>query len=482
MRLNTLALDLKGLYLDTMDAKTHRKETDSMGEQYVLHHRLWGAQTERSLKHFAIGDETMPKSLIHSFGLLKWAAAETNRDLKKLPSNLADLISEASKEVAEGAHDEHFPLRIWQTGSGTQTNMNANEVIANRSIQMAGGILGGKDPIHPNDHVNMSQSSNDVFPTSMHIAAALEIENRLLPSLHYIREALYSKEKEFNSIIKIGRTHLMDAVPLTLGQEFSGYRAQIDECIEMVQEAKKGFYPLAIGGTAVGTGLNAPKGFAEKVAEKLSKKTGIPFTSSKNKFLSLSSHNAFVFASGALKALACALTKIANDIRLMGSGPRCGFGELTLPENEPGSSIMPGKVNPTQCEALTMIAAQVMGNDCTIAISASQGHFELNVYKPVIILNFLQSVNLLSDGMKSFTDHLLKGLKANKDTIEGQLQRSLMLITALSPELGYDTCAKIAHKAFKENKSLKEVCVEMKLLTAEEFDKKVRPEQMLGEP
>lgn len=463
-----------------MDKTTHRKETDSMGEQYVLHHKLWGAQTERSLKHFAIGDETMPKSLIHAFGLLKWAAVEANRDLKKIPNDLADLISKASKEVAEGIHDEQFPLRIWQTGSGTQTNMNANEVISNRSIQMAGKSLGSKDPVHPNDHVNMSQSSNDVFPSCMHIAAALEIENRLLPALHAFREALYNKEKEFASIVKIGRTHLMDAVPLTLGQEFSGYRAQIDECIEMVQEAKKGFFPLAIGGTAVGTGLNAPKGFAEQVAKKLSKATGIPFTSSANKFLSLSSHNAFVFASGAFKAVACALTKIANDIRLMGSGPRCGFGELTLPENEPGSSIMPGKVNPTQCEALTMVSAQVMGNDFAITFGASQGHFELNVYKPVIIHNFVNSLNLLSDGMNSFTEHLLKGLKANKQTIEDQLQRSLMLITALSPELGYDTCAKIAHKAYKENKTLKEVCIELKLLTADEFDRKVKPEQMLG--
>lgn len=462
-----------------MDPSTHRKETDSMGEQYVLHPKLWGAQTERSLKYFSIGLETMPKSLIHAFGLLKWAAAETNREMNKLPKELADLISSSAKEVAQGAHDDHFPLRVWQTGSGTQTNMNVNEVIANRSIQLAGGVLGSKTPVHPNDHVNMSQSSNDVFPTCMHIASALDIENKLLPSLRHMIEVLLKKEKEFSSIIKIGRTHLMDAVPLTLGQEFSGYRAQLDECLEMIQEAKKGFYPLAIGGTAVGTGLNAPKGFAESVVKKIAKETDLPFTSSENKFLSLSSHNAYVFASGALKALACALTKIASDIRLMGSGPRCGIGELLLPENEPGSSIMPGKVNPTQCEALCMIAAQVMGNDFTISYSASQGQFELNVYKPAIIQNFLNSIYLLSDGMRSFTDHLLKDLKANEENIRAQLGRSLMLVTALSPVLGYDICAKIAHKAYVENKSLKEAAVEMGVITPEDFDKKVKPETML---
>ncbi len=458
---------------------TYRIESDSMGDVQVEHHRLWGAQTERSLHFFAIGDELMPAALIHAFGLLKGACAEANRSLGLLPDSLAAPIIKASHEVAEGKLDEEFPLKVFQTGSGTQTNMNANEVIANRAISLLGGTVGKKHPVHPNDHVNLSQSSNDTFPTAMHLAALLEIEKRLLPAVKELRDALAEKEKQFQNILKIGRTHLMDAVPMTLGQEFSGYRAQLDEAIRAIDATKVEFYPLAIGGTAVGTGINAPKGFGDKVAQELSKKTKLPFVSAPNKFLSLSSHNAFVYASGALKGLACALTKIANDIRWMGSGPRSGLGELTLPANEPGSSIMPGKVNPTQCEALTMIAAQVFGDDTTISYSASQGNFELNVFKPIIIHAFIRSLNLLADGCDSFRSHLLYGLKANEDVLKRHLDRSLMLVTALSPVLGYDTCSKIAKKAYSQNKSLREVCLEEKLLSAEEFDNLMRPELMV---
>jgi fumarate hydratase, class II len=456
-----------------------RIESDSMGEIPVPEDRLWGAQTERSLIHFNIGSDKMPRAVIRAFGLLKQAAGMVNKELKLLSPDLSKAIQEAAEEVIVGKLDGEFPLRIWQTGSGTQTNMNANEVIANRAIQLLGGVIGSKTPIHPNDHVNMSQSSNDTFPSAMYIAAAEEIVKDLLPSLRHLRDALEEKKKLFDPIIKIGRTHLMDAVPLTLGQEFSGYVFQLDEGIKRIEMTLPGIFELAIGGTAVGTGLGAPKGFGEKVAAIIAKKTGLPFVSSPNKFASLSSHNALVFASGALKALACSLTKIANDIRWMGSGPRTGLSELFLPENEPGSSIMPGKVNPTQCEALTMICIQVFGNDTSISIADSQGNFELNVFKPLIIHNFLHSCRLLSDGCKSFNEHLVKGLKANVKKIEGYVENSLMLITALSPVLGYDKCAEIAKIALHENRSLREVAVGLGHLSNEEFERHVRPEKMV---
>lgn len=422
----------------------------------------------------------MPPSVIRALGLIKAAAAEVNQELGKLDPHLSKMIQEAAEEVAIGKLDQEFPLRIWQTGSGTQTNMNANEVISNRAIQKIQGIVGSKSPVHPNDHVNMSQSSNDTFPTAMHIAAAETLTQALLPAVRKLRDALQDKQKDFAHIIKIGRTHLMDAVPLTLGQEFSAYIYQLDADIVRIEMSLPGLYELAIGGTAVGTGLNAPKEFGNKVASILAKKTKLPFISSPNKFASLASHDALVFASGALKTLACTLMKIANDIRWMGSGPRAGFYELLLPENEPGSSIMPGKVNPTQCEALTMICIQVFGNDSAISFAASQGNFELNVFKPLIIFNFLQSCRLLTDGCTSFTDHLVLGLKANEKKIKSDVEQSLMLITALSPLLGYDACAKIAHLALHENRTLKDVCVSLGYLTAEEFDKKVRPETMIS--
>lgn len=463
-----------------MKQPSHRTETDSLGEVKVPSDRLYGAQTERSLIHFNIGDDRMPKSVIRSFGILKSAAASVNESLGKLDSNLSKMIQEAADEVAAGALDEEFPLRVWQTGSGTQTNMNANEVISNRVIQKLQGTLGSKTPIHPNDHVNMSQSSNDTFPTVMHIAAAVEITEDLLPAIKTLRGALDQKRKEFDSIIKIGRTHLMDAVPLTLGQEFSAYVFQLDEDIKRIESCLPQLYELAIGGTAVGTGLNAPKGFGSKVAAVIAKKTGLPFTQSPNLFSSLSNHDPLVFASGALRTLGCTLMKIANDIRWMGSGPRAGLNELILPENEPGSSIMPGKVNPTQCEALTMICIQVFGNDASIAFAGSQGNFELNVFKPLIIFNFLQSCKLLSDGCTSFSEHLVKDLKANEKQIKEYVKQSLMLITALSPLLGYDKCAKIAHLAHLEDKTLKDIAVSLGYLTAEEFDQKINLEKMVN--
>lgn len=457
----------------------HRIEKDSLGEVKVPLHRLYGAQTARSLTYFNIGADRMPKSMIRAFGLLKGAAAKVNEALGILSPEQSKMIQEASEDIISGKLDEEFPLRIWQTGSGTQTNMNVNEVISNRAIQKKNGALGSKDPIHPNDHVNMSQSSNDTFPTAMHIAAAEEITRDLLPALKQMREALLQKQKEFSAIVKIGRTHLMDAVPITLGQEFSAYVFQLDENIQRIETTLPGLFQLAIGGTAVGTGLNAPKGFGEAVAQGIAEKTGLPFVSSSNKFASLSNHDALVFASGALKTLACSLMKMANDIRWMGSGPRAGLNELFLPENEPGSSIMPGKVNPTQCEALTMICIQVFGNDTAISFAGSQGNFELNVFKPLIIFNFLNSCRLLSDGCKSFTKHLIQGLKANEKRLEAYVNDSLMLITALSPTLGYDKCAKIAHTAHHENKTLKEVAISLGYLTAEEFDQKVKPEEMV---
>lgn len=462
------------------EKKKTRIEKDSMGEIAVSADYLWGAQTARSLIYFDIGNDLMSKALIRAFGILKKAAAQVNKELGQLPKDKADLIIKACDDVIEGKLNDHFPLKVWQTGSGTQTNMNANEVIGNRAIELAGGILGSKKPIHPNDHVNMSQSSNDTFPTAMHIAAAEEINHTLLPSLTKLRDALAKKSKEFKNIIKIGRTHLMDAVPLTLGQEFSGYVAQLDQAIKNINLVLPQIYEIPLGGTAVGTGLNAPPKFAEKVADKIAKITGFPFVTAPNKFAALASHDALVLASGVLKTLACSLMKIANDIRWMGSGPRCGLNELMLPENEPGSSIMPGKVNPTQCEAMTMACLQVIGNDTTIAIAGTQGNFELNVFKPLIIHNFLHSVDLLSDSCLSFTDNLVVGIKPNKKKIQHYLDHSLMLVTALSPTIGYDKSSEIAHKAFKEGITLKKACVNLGYLTAEEFDDIVKPEKMIG--
>jgi fumarate hydratase, class II len=458
----------------------HRTETDSMGAIEVAADRYWGAQTERSLLHFAIGFDRMPRSVIRAFGILKKSCAEVNQELGKLPTEKAKLMVQAADEVIEGKLDEHFPLRIWQTGSGTQTNMNANEVISNRAIELAGGAMGSKKPIHPNDDVNMAQSSNDTFPTAMHIAAAEEINHRLLPSVKRLIGALRDKADHFDPIIKIGRTHLMDAVPLTLGQEFSGYVAQLEADVRRIEAVLPDIYELAIGGTAVGTGLNTYHQFAEKVAARIAKLTGLPFTSAPNKFAALASHDALVFASGALKTLAASLMKIANDIRWMGSGPRCGLGELSLPENEPGSSIMPGKVNPTQSEAMTMVCIQVIGNDTAIGMAGSQGNFELNVFKPVIIHNFLHSTMLLADACEGFRKYCVDGIVPNRDTIAEYLANSLMLVTALSPHIGYDKAAKVAKKAHADGTTLKEAAVALGYLSAADFDRMVRPEKMLG--
>ncbi len=457
-----------------------RTETDSMGAIEVRNDRYWGAQTERSLRYFAIGTDVMPPEMIRAFGILKKAAAMVNRDLGKLDCEKATVLIQAADEVIAGTLDDHFPLSIWQTGSGTQTNMNANEVISNRAIALVKGSLGSKSPIHPNDHVNLSQSSNDTFPTAMHIAAVQVIHQNLIPSLQKLRNALVVKEQEFNSIIKIGRTHLMDAVPLTLGQEFSGYVAQIDRALVQIQSTLPGLYELAIGGTAVGTGLNTHPEFADRAAKTIAELTGLPFITAPNKFAALAAHDAIVMTSGALKATSCALMKIANDLRWMGSGPRCGLGELTLPANEPGSSIMPGKVNPTQCEAMTMVCVQVMGNDSAIGFAGSQGNFELNVFKPVMIHNLLHSVRLLSDASNSFTDHMIVGIQANPNKIELFLNNSLMLVTALNPHIGYDNAAKVAKLAFENNLTLKQACVSLDLLSAELFDELVKPEKMVG--
>src|ERR1700745_2654039 len=453
-----------------------RTESDSMGKMDVPADRYYGAQTARSLVHFAIGKDTMPPELIRAFGILKKAAALVNQDLGKLPADKARLITQAADEVIAGKLNEHFPLRIWQTGSGTQTNMNVNEVISNRAIEIAGGVMGSKKPIHPNDDVNMSQSSNDTFPTAMHIAAATETARRLLPAVNTLRDALDAKAKEFARIVKIGRTHLQDATPLTLGQEFSGYVSLLDRDGGRLAAALDGLYDLAIGGTAVGTGLNAHPEFAERAARKISELTGLPFRSHPNKFASLSAHDEVVFASGALKTLAASLMKIANDIRWLASGPRCGLGELTLPENEPGSSIMPGKVNPTQCEAITMVAVQVMGNDAAIGIAGSQGNFELNVFKPVMIFNYLHSVELLADSCNSFVDHCVHGIEVNRDIVDHYVKDSLMLVTALAPKIGYDNAAKVAHTAHHERTSLRQAALKLGFLTGEEFDALVKPE------
>jgi fumarate hydratase class II len=458
----------------------YRIETDSMGEINVPADKYYGAQTARSLMNFKIGGERFPREMIRALGILKKAAALTNKELGILPVEKADLIVKASNEVIEGKLDEHFPLVVWQTGSGTQTNMNANEVISNRAIELAGGEMGSKKPIHPNDDVNKAQSSNDTFPTAMHIAAIEEIHSRLIPMVTKLRDAFAIKSDEFRNIIKIGRTHLMDATPLTLGQEFSGYIQQLTNGLERIHGSLPRLYELALGGTAVGTGLNTHPEFAVKAAAKIAELTGKPFISARNKFEALAAHDALVEISGVLKTLAASLMKIANDIRWLGSGPRSGIGELLLPENEPGSSIMPGKVNPTQCEAMTMVCTQVFGNDTTVNFAGASGNFELNVYKPVIIFNVLQSIRLISDSCESFTDHCVAGIEANEINIKKHLEDSLMLVTALNPHIGYDNAAKVAKKAHKENKTLKEAAIELNLLTAEKFDEIVRPEKMIG--
>lgn len=457
-----------------------RVESDSMGKIEVAADKYWGAQTERSLHHFDIGKDIMPKEITRAFGILKKAASSTNHALGKLSAEKMAWIHQACDEVIAGKLYDHFPLHVWQTGSGTQSNMNANEVISNRAIELAGGVMGSKTPVHPNDDVNMSQSSNDTYPTAMHIAAALAFTERLLPEVKALRDAIAKKMKAFDSIIKIGRTHLQDAVPLTLGQEFSGYVAQLDTAERYLRQALEGLYELALGGTAVGTGLNTHPKFAELATAEIARLTGLPFTSAQNKFAALASHEPLVIAHGAMKALACALMKIANDLRWLGSGPRCGLAELILPENEPGSSIMPGKVNPTQCEAMTMVCAQVMGNDTGVGIAASQGNFELNVFKPMIIFNVLHSLNLLADSCRAFREFCVEGLEANTSRIQHYVENSLMLVTALNQHIGYDKAAEIAKLAHKEHLSLKEAAIKLGYLSAAQFDEYVRPENMLS--
>jgi fumarate hydratase, class II len=457
-----------------------RIESDSMGEIAVPADRYWGAQTQRSLQNFKIGSERMPVPLVRALALVKQAAAETNMKLGILDKKLGEAISAAAAEAVAGKLDDHFPLVVWQTGSGTQSNMNANEVIAGRANEMLAGTRGGKSPVHPNDHVNMSQSSNDSFPSAMHIAAGEQAARSVIPALKHLRGALGAKQEEFADIIKIGRTHLQDATPVTLGQEFSGYATQIELGIQRVEGCLPRIFPLAQGGTAVGTGLNAKAGFAEEFAAQVARLTKLPFVTAPNKFEALASHDAIVELSGAYNVLAASLLKIANDLRLMGSGPRSGLGEILLPENEPGSSIMPGKVNPTQAEALTMVATQVMGNHVAITVAGSQGHFELNVFKPVMIYNLLQSGRLIADACVSFTDNCVAGIQPNRARIKQLLDQSLMLVTALNPHIGYDKAAKVAKKAHAEGTSLKEAAVALGFLTAEEFDKFVRPEQMIG--
>lgn len=456
-----------------------RVETDSFGALNVPADKYWGAQTERSLGNFKIGGEKMPAPLVRALGVLKKAAAIANVEFGILDKSIGDAICKAADEVISLELVDHFPLVVWQTGSGTQTNMNINEVLSNRAIELLGGEMGSKKPVHPNDHVNMGQSSNDTFPTAMHIAAVEQIHHELIPALTYLHDALDKKAKEFSKIIKIGRTHLQDATPLTLGQEFSGYVTQIAYGIERVKATLPRLSQLAQGGTAVGTGINTKKGFDVKFASEVAKLTGLPFVTAPNKFEALAAHDATVEASGALNVIATSLMKIANDIRLLGSGPRCGFGEISLPENEPGSSIMPGKVNPTQCEAITMLCTQVMGNNVTISIANSNGHFELNVFKPVMIYNLLQSIRLIADGSRSFTDNCVVGIEADEKRIGYLRDKSLMLVTSLNPHIGYDNAAKIAKKAHKEGTTLKEAAIALGLLTEEQFDKWVRPEDMI---
>jgi fumarate hydratase class II len=459
-----------------------RTETDSIGPIEVDASRYWGAQTERSIHHFSIGwpeVDRMPLEVVHAFGILKKAAAQANMELGVLDAAIGDLIVAAADEVIDGTLDDHFPLYVWQTGSGTQSNMNGNEVISNRAIEMAGGVLGSKSPVHPNDHVNMSQSSNDTFPTAMHVAGVMAIQQRLVPSIRALRDALDAKATAFADIVKIGRTHLQDAVPLTLGQEFSGYVAQLDANLARIDVALPGLHELAIGGTAVGTGLNAPPGFGELCARKIAEQTGVPFVTAPNYFAALAAHDAVVFMSGALATLAASLMKIANDIRWLGSGPRAGIGELVLPENEPGSSIMPGKVNPTQCEAMTMVAVQVLGNDTAIKIAGSQGAFELNVFKPVMIKNLLHSTVLLADAARTFRAFCIEGLEADRARIHDLVGSSLMLVTALTPHIGYDKSAEIAKKAHREGTTLKAAALALGYLTEAEYDSMVVPEDMV---
>jgi fumarate hydratase class II len=448
-----------------------------MGKIEVPVNVYWGAQTQRSLHHFNIGRDVMPPELIKAFGILKKAAALVNQDLGKLPADKAKLIVQAADEVISGRLNEQFPLRIWQTGSGTQTNMNVNEVISNRAIEIAGGVMGSKNPVHPNDHVNMSQSSNDTFPAAMHIAAAQRV-NELIPAIQNVHDAIDKKAKEFKDVVKIGRTHLQDATPLTVGQEFSGWAALLERDIQRLKQVLEGLYDLAIGGTAVGTGLNAHPEFAERSAKKIADLTGLPFRSHPNKFASLSAHDEIVFAQGALNTLAVSLMKISNDIRWLACGPRCGLGELIIPENEPGSSIMPGKVNPTQCEAMTMVAVQVHGATAAVGFAGSQGNFELNVFKPVMIYNFLHSVTLLKDASYGFVEFMIKDMTIDRERIDAYVKNSLMLVTALTPKIGYDKAAKIAHTAHVEHSSLKEAALKLGYLTAEEFDATVKPERM----
>jgi fumarate hydratase class II len=453
-------------------------ESDSMGTIEVPANVYWGAQTARSLVHFNIGRDTMPPELIRAFGILKKAAALVNQELGKLPPEKARLIAQAADEVIAGKLNDQFPLRIWQTGSGTQTNMNANEVIANRAIELAGGVLGSKNPIHPNDHVNMSQSSNDTFPAAMHIAAAERLHGALIPAVKRVHQAIDAKAREFADVVKIGRTHLMDATPLTVGQEMGGWASLLERDAVRLEQSLDGLYDLAIGGTAVGTGLNTHPEFAERAARKIAELTHLPFRSHGNKFAALSAHDELVYSHGAVTTLACSLMKISNDIRWLASGPRCGLAEIFIPENEPGSSIMPGKVNPTQCEAMTMVAVQVHGNNAAIAFAGSQGNFELNVFKPVLIHNFLHSVTLIADACHGFVDYMVRGITLNRAKIDAYVRDSLMLVTALNPRIGYDKAAKIAHNAYVEGSSLRDACLKLGYLTGEEFDSLVRAADM----
>ncbi len=457
-----------------------RTETDTFGPIEVDASRYWGAQAERSLHNFKIGWEKQPLPIVRALGIVKRAAAETNMALGHLDPKLGETIVKAAQEVIEGKLDAHFPLSVWQTGSGTQSNMNANEVISNRAIEMLGGVMGSKKPVHPNDHVNMSQSSNDTYPTAMHIACAEEIVHALIPALQMLRNALNDKAQAWKDIIKVGRTHTQDATPITLGQEFSGYTQQIQNGIERIEQTLPKLMELAQGGTAVGTGLNAPVGFDKMVAERIAAITKLPFTTAPNKFEALAAHDAMIFSHGAINTVAASMFKIANDIRFLGSGPRSGLGELSLPENEPGSSIMPGKVNPTQCEAVTQVCARIFGNHSTITFAGSQGNFELNVYNPVMAYSFLQSVRLMADSAKSFTEHCIVGIEPRLDNIKHGLERSLMLVTALAPKIGYDAAAKIAKTAHKNGTTLKEEALKSGLVTSEEFDKIVRPKDMIG--
>ena len=451
-----------------------------MGEIEVPSDRYWGAQTQRSLQNFKIGGEQFPREFIRAYGLVKQVAAEVNSEIDVLDKDLAKTIGEAAQEVIDGKLDDHFPLVVWQTGSGTQTNMNFNEVIANRAIEMSGGEMGSKTPVHPNDHVNKSQSTNDTFPSAINIAAAMQINEHLLPKVKGLRDALTAKAEEFSKIVKLGRTHLQDATPLTLGQEFSGYASQLDHALTAVENALPHLYELAWGGTAVGTGLNAPEGYAEKVADRIAEKTGLPFKTAPNKFEAMGAHDSAVEMSGALKTMAASLNKIANDIRWLASGPRSGIGEISLPSNEPGSSIMPGKVNPTQAEAITMVAAQVMGNDTTLTVAGASGNFELNVFRPVIAFNLLQSVKLLGDAADSFSVNCVAGIEPNLERIDGNLRNSLMLVTALTPHIGYDKAAEVAKKAHADNSTLRDTIEKLGYMSGEEFDEKVKPEEMVS--